>query len=422
MMLFNRQFYRFLLNQNNKKIIHKLSSRSVNLLVPDLEDERQLRRVQTRENFDEVYSQLKLPFKLSHYPEISREFIRQRLDEHPQGYEPIELEKYSELWLREQDVDGQQTIRKDVEMILMYYNDVLRYSLFAPSTIPFDDMEKMLNEYQGHGSRLRYVNFIFIREFDSYRRLKEAEEKSRLKRLAEQEDYFEDIGCFDTKTNQLQYGHFRNSLFTKYFQMARHRQTIQSLRRAQSFGQPLIIDCGLERLMAHYEILSCVRQISRIYHLNRYSLNPFKLLFTEYDRNHNRTYESLEKNMHQFIDKPEFCFNLHQESYQQLLPNERFIYLSPDARKVMQEFDPDACYIIGALVSKTQKSTLTLDRANEQGLECLRLPIHQYVRLKPMVKRILSFRGTFEILLHLKHGATWEQALRRSIQPHKLID
>ncbi|OTF70647.1 mitochondrial ribonuclease P protein 1-like protein [Euroglyphus maynei] len=417
-MLFNKLF-RFTVNKNK---IFKLSIRHVNLIVPDIEDECLLRRAETRENFDQIYPQLKLPFKLRHQPEYSREFIRERLDHYPRGFQPIDLEKYSELWLREQDFDRQQTIRKDVEMIIIYYNDVLRYSLFSPSTIPFDDMEKMLQHYDGHGARLRYVNFIFVREYDSWRREKEAEEKSRLKRLAEQEDYFEDIGCFDMNTNQLQYGYWRNSLFTKFFEHARHRQTIGPLRTAQIYGQPLIIDCGLERLMAHYEILSCVRQISKIYHLNRYSMNPFKLLFTEFDRNHNRTYEPLRKNMHQFIDQPEFCFNLHSESYQQLLPDERFIYLSPDAQKLMNEFDPNAVYIIGALVSKTQKSTLTWDRAREQGIECLRLPIHQHVRLKPMVKRILSFCSTFQILLLLKHGATWEQAFRQSIQSHKLMD
>ncbi|KPM04377.1 mitochondrial ribonuclease P protein 1-like protein [Sarcoptes scabiei] len=275
-------------------------------------------------------------------------------------------------------------------------------------------MEIMLHKYHQHQARFGYIKFLFVREFDIWRShshsLKESDSK--------QKDFYENVGCFDSETGNLQYGYYRNTLFGRYFENALSRQTIHSLRVAQIFGQPIVIDCGLDQLMVDYEIRSCIRQIQYIYKTNRYSGNPFHLLFTDFGNQESRIADYIREKIPQSYKRA--YFNLHSESYQELLPGAKFIYLSPDARQLMEEFDPDAVYIIGGLVSKTNKAPLTLKKALEEGHRCQRLPIHHYVQLKPMVKRVLSFRSVFEILLHLKNGSDWSTAILKSIQPHKL--
>lgn len=277
----------------------------------------------------------------------------------------------------------------------------------------------MLFKYDNSFARLKYVKFLFIREFDCWLQQLLVEEKCQTEQA---EHYFDNVGCFDESSNNLQYGFWRNTLFSRYYKVARQRQSLQMLRKTELFGQPLVIDCSLEEMMAEYEIASCFRQISFIYYQNRLNKDPFKLYFTGYDLTNNRTYEYLQKNMSNVMEKEEFFFKLYSQSYRQLLPGQKFIYLSPDAKEIMTDFDHNAVYIIGALVSKTYKATLTLDKARQEGIQCLRLPIHKYVELKPLVKRVLSFRCVYQILSELKNGTDWENAFRKSIQPHKLVD
>lgn len=296
-------------------------------------------------------------------------------------------------------------------------------------------MKKILTSYDSYNARIRYLHFLFVREFDVWR-LAIAEEKSRAEHLqkeAEELATFTQIGCFkneansQTETAELQYGFWRNTLFTRYFTKAVAQYSLHRLRVAEQFGQPLIVDCSFDETMADYETSSVGRQISSIYHANRYApadTEPFRLLFTGY-REANRGYRYAFKQMREVISNRAYCFNLHSQPYEELFSSpedrERLVYLSPDARQLMTEFDPQAIYIVGALVSKTHKSEYSFEKARAQGIKCLRLPIHNYIELKPGVKRVLSFQGVFKILLELKRGhGDWERALREGILPHKI--
>ena len=280
-------------------------------------------------------------------------------------------------------------------------------------------MKNILFKYQKHSARLRYIHFLFVREFDDWK-FEQIELKRReLKVKSEADDYFENIGCFDLKTNELQYGYWRNTLFGRYHDKSLQRVSLNGLRQAQLFGQKIIIDCFYDQSMADYETISVGRQISKIYNLNRYSRDPFHLMFCGYKPTY-RGYQYLRTMLTQIIDRPEYCFNFYQQEFQELLPNDNLIYLSPDAPEMMTEFDPAAVYIIGALVSKTYKSSMSYEKARKQNIKCLRFPIHKYVELKPGVKKILSIQGSFQILLELKHHGDWLRAFLASIQPHKL--
>lgn len=278
----------------------------------------------------------------------------------------------------------------------------------------------MLKDYHTFSGRRRYLHFLFVREFDHWRtEVKEQDRKNKKKEEVELAS-FSQIGCFD-EAGQIQYGYWRNTMFTRFFQGPLHKLTLHRLRTAELFGQKIVIDCSFDETMADYETISVAKQISSIYHANRYSRDPFNLLFCGY-RESNRGYQHIVRTIKPMIDDTQSFFNLHKQTYQQLLPDQRFIYLSPDARRLMTEFDHEAVYIIGALVSKTHKSKLTLEKAIADGIQCLRLPIHEHVKLKPGVKKVLSFQGVFKILLEMKEHGNWERAFRAGIMSHKLMD
>lgn len=282
-------------------------------------------------------------------------------------------------------------------------------------------MRRMLKDYGDYVSRLRYLNYLFVREFDIWRKeIAHQEQKEKAKKEEEEEMANWQIGCFNER-GEIQYGFWRNTLFSRYFEVPLQKLTLNRLRVATQFGQELVVDCSFDETMADYETISVARQMSSIYRLNRYSKDPFNLLFTGY-REHNRGYQHASRMIKPLMDRPGYCFNLYQKSYRDLLPNERFIYLSPDAPEVMTAFDHNAVYIIGALVSKTHPSRFTYEKATAEGIQCLRLPIEQYVELKLGVKKILSFQGVFQILLELKEHGDWERAFRAGIMSHKLAD
>ena len=459
----------------NNLLLFKNSTRNIRYELPDEESERAVFNSnndseEKKQSFEEIFSKLKLPYKLTHPDRLeeSKEFMRYRLKAYPPGtvMPALKLEDYAELYeaLEEGGEEREQRVNA-IQLVIDYYNRILAKSIFAPSAVPLDgkfieyhfldfllfdlqnshfepktDMKKMLASYGSLGPRIRYLHFLFVREFDVWRRerLDEASRQEHLRLEAAELATFSQIGVFKTegsedsqtqKTPELQYGFWRNTLFTRYFGKGVARQSLHRLRVAEQFGQPLVVDCSFDETMADYETISVSRQISAIYHLNRYAprgVEPFRLLFTGY-REENRGYRHASRQLADVLADPAYCFNLRPEPYEELLgrteeDRARLVYLSPDARQLMTTFDPTAVYIVGALVSKTHKSSLTWEKAREQGIQCLRLPIHNYLELKPGVKRVLSFQGVFRILLELKWHGDWERALRAGILPHKIKD
>ena len=457
----------------NNLLLFKNSTRNIRYELPDEESERAVfnsnNDSEEKQSFEEIFSKLKLPYKLTHPDRLeeSKEFMRHRLKAYPPGtvMPALKLEDYAELYEALEGEEREQRVNA-IQLVIDYYNRILAKSIFAPSAVPLDgkftdfvflcflllelqnshfeliitlDMKKMLASYDSLGPRIRYLHFLFVREFDVWRRerLDEASRQEHLRQEAEELATFSQIGVFkseeerakENETPELQYGFWRNTLFTRYFGKGVARQSLHRLRVAEQFGQPLVVDCSFDETMADYETISVSRQISAIYHLNRYAprgVEPFRLLFTGY-REENRGYRHASRQLADVLADPAYCFNLRPEPYEELLgrteeDRARLVYLSPDARQLMTTFDPTAVYIVGALVSKTHKSSLTWEKAREQGIQCLRLPIHNYLELKPGVKRVLSFQGVFRILLELKWHGDWERALRAGILPHKIKD
>lgn len=120
------------------KYSHQMGNRFVHLKLPDLDKEGP---VGLEDNFEQCYQQLKLPYKLQHpeHRERSKQFIKLRMEQYPNGMKPLNVEDYRQLF---DNLEGElRTIMvNDITMVLDYYNRLLCKSIFCPRTIPLAGM------------------------------------------------------------------------------------------------------------------------------------------------------------------------------------------------------------------------------------------------------------------------------------------
>lgn len=137
------------------------------------------------------------------------------------------------------------------------------------------------------------------------------------------------------------------------------------------------IDFDYDELMSDKDIAKCVKQLLRVYTLNRKSSMPIQLHYTSLNET-NRVKQALAKN----IGYENWDVNIHQETYLDLFSHDRIVYLSSESENVLEELDPNAVYIIGGLVDHNHHKGLSLDRAEKKSLKTARLPLNEYISMK----------------------------------------
>ena len=60
---------------------------------------------------------------------------------------------------------------------------------------------------------------------------------------------------------------------------------------------------------------------------------------------------------------------------------ENLVYLTADAETVLDDLDMSKIYIIGGLVDRNRWKGITLKKAVDQGIQCAKLPIGNYLKM-----------------------------------------
>ncbi|XP_054160826.1 mitochondrial ribonuclease P protein 1 homolog [Oppia nitens] len=364
------------------------------------------------------------PNKCRRYPDLMNKFMAERDDRlSKQPIQRLTVDMYRDLIADSGGGDSEAVITEEdtaaaVREIVDYFNSSLIRSRYCPETVTVKDMKYMLGNIGEFYRRKQHLDYMFVHEFDCWRQRREHEANRsdrKAKELAAMAD-FRQIGCFDSE-NRLQYGFWRNTLFTRYFNQSAKQYSFNRLRTATLYGQKLVIDCSFDTEMQDYETESVGRQLAGIYHTNRLppspTTEPFDLYFCNC-RPDGRVYRKWMKYMRPLdSDLNKYYVNVTENNYLDMFPKEQLIYLTPDARQVLTEFDPNAIYILGSLVGKTCSLPLTKWKAEREGLQHYKLPIHMFVKLNPGVKRTQSFLSCFKILLEMKDHNNWELAFNR---------
>ena len=89
------------------------------------------------------------------------------------------------------------------------------------------------------------------------------------------------------------------------------------------------------------------------------------------------------------------------------------IYLSPDAEEVLDDLDPAAVYVIGALIDRSVQSGASLARAAAGGCCARRLPLREHLSPDMLhdIKSALNINAVFHVLIEWTHCRSWQAAL-----------
>lgn len=169
---------------------------------------------------------------------------------------------------------------------------------------------------------------------------KNAKEKKLLKKQEKAEN------C--DKDNMYRLG--KNSMF--------HRIRLQTINEfyngrliSAMLHEPIIVfDIGYEKYMSPQEKSNCAKQLSLSFATNRIHDSPFNLYFCNANKD-----GIVMKMLHTIIPplyNPEFPLNITSKCYLETFDRNKLIYLSPEANTVLENFDGNFIYIIGAMVDK----------------------------------------------------------------------
>uniref|UniRef100_A0A1B0CQC6 tRNA (guanine(9)-N(1))-methyltransferase n=1 Tax=Lutzomyia longipalpis TaxID=7200 RepID=A0A1B0CQC6_LUTLO len=166
----------------------------------------------------------------------------------------------------------------------------------------------------------------------------------------------------------------------------------------------VVIDLDFDDLMIDKDVCKCVKQLLRIYTVNRRSQTPIPLYFTGL-RKDGRIQKTLERN----DGYQNWDVKISHESFLVLFPKEKIIYLTSDSDNVLEALEDDHVYIIGGLVDHNSQKGLCHRIAEEKGLRHARLPLNENVVIK--TRTVLTINHVFEILLRVTEKSSWKDAI-----------
>lgn len=176
------------------------------------------------------------------------------------------------------------------------------------------------------------------------------------------------------------------------------------------FGDKIIFDCSYDQYMTRKEAQAAAKQLMFSYAENRQHKDPFDLHFCNVNYSGD-TFTRLASNIPN-LRAPDFPLNLHEGSYLDVFPKEKLVYLTPHCRDDLTEYDPEAIYIIGAMVDTKNHEPLSLIKAKELNLKIARLPLDRYLDWGHSSGKTLTLDQMIKIMLDLKMHRNWDAALK----------
>ncbi|KAL7637777.1 UNVERIFIED_CONTAM: hypothetical protein RMT77_011389 [Armadillidium vulgare] len=257
--------------------------------------------------------------------------------------------------------------------------------------------------------KLKHLNYLFLREIA---KKKYVVHKERLKKLKRQ--------SYEERNNKLkghiEYGLWKNTMFS--ITTKKHLKDIQNYKlvNAVMFNQPLVIDLDFYDYMERREVTSLSEQLKISITRNKLSLEPFNLTLCNVDVDCKK-YQSLFKFMPNMAE-PNFPINVTPKSYLDIFPKEKLVYLTPDARDVMERFDHEAIYIIGGLVNLRDSVNITLGKATRENIKTMKLPVEEY-HISKKSNNDLAIHVMVNILLDLQKNGDFKRAFKNI--PRRLL-
>lgn len=260
-----------------------------------------------------------------------------------------------------------------VQVLEDTYNMMLQEGEMVPVTLSSKDRRILIDAYSPNKARktLQYLaelRQIKVREIIKKRiRQKQGRDK-KAERLKEQE-----------VSDHLIYGLGQNIIFMRID--SRQISPIEDwrvMRELMPWGQPLIIDLQFMNAMNLRQARSLMQR-EIVYGLNRnkQAKEPFAIYLTSFDK-HNEKCRYLLDFMPNLLDSTTPVV-VTEKSYLEVFPKERLVYLTPDSRTDLNEYDGNDIYVIGGLIDSFNEVARTLAVAKKDGVRHARLPLRKHI-------------------------------------------
>ncbi|OAD58651.1 RNA (guanine-9-)-methyltransferase domain-containing protein 2 [Eufriesea mexicana] len=170
------------------------------------------------------------------------------------------------------------------------------------------------------------------------------------------------------------------------------------------------IDLSFDDLMIDKDIAKLTKQILRCYTLNRRAIAPMQFSLTSFNG-------KSKADMQKHNGYEHWDVKFHEESYLNIYPKEKIIYLSSESENVITQLKHDYVYVIGGLVDHNSHKGLCHKLAVQVEIKHGRLPLDKFLRMK--ARKVLTVDHVFEILLRVSEGKTWQEAFLQVLPERK---
>ncbi|XP_028028227.1 mitochondrial ribonuclease P protein 1 homolog [Bombyx mandarina] len=306
---------------------------------------------------------------------------------------------------------GNAELEKKLRILMLEVEVMRQDGRCAPNSMNTTQWKHLL-DLSSRNQRTNYLTFLWKNE--------KSRENQKIKKETRRKQFADGVPDQEKEyPDDLLYGIRYQSLFLRIRDQSINNFDNYRALLAMMHSQSLVIDCSYEEHMVWRETLNAAKQMTLVFGDNRLHKEPFNIHLCNVN-NDSEFLKQLKKNI-PCMEEPWFPMNIHTESYLDIFPREKLVYLTPHCRNELTRFDPDAIYIIGCMVDKTNNEPISLAKAKKDNITMAKLPLDRYLEWAPGSKKNLNINHMIPILLDLKLTGDWEYALRH-IPKRKLME
>lgn len=273
----------------------------------------------------------------------------------------------------------------------------------------FNLFEEIEEEIEERNEELNDNNFNNLNEENSIEKIKLTKTEKRKEKLKKKKEKLENkIKLNKIKKRELFLNlseEERNNLKLK--RKEENKLKVLNLQKSLNSNISVCIDLNFNsEFNNERELRSLAVQIRLSYIELKHSENPVSLHLTSLQ-------DGIVKNILTSQGYENWFIKTHEEPVEELFPCSDLIYLSPDAEEPLTHLEPNKMYVIGGIVDRNIKQSVTLNKANYFEIPCYRLPIREY--FPSCQKTVINIDQVVRALCIFNSTQNWETSITQSV-------
>lgn len=327
-------------------------------------------------------------------------------DKFPPVHGEHKLENFKELIKTDQDSEKIQRI------LSWYYKATL-----VPTKLSLEHMESMMLLPSARSCN-RSFRYYFSKQCSALHKARRAESRAQFQHEQFLINGPPKEGIFSEDGRTPMYGMFNNAILSVTHTVS--KPSYSNLINASLFGNPLILDFSYDDFMYQREQATLTQQVHNLISHNRTLASPFDIHFCNYHAN--KHFAPFLHSKFNVEDAQELLVTATRQSYLELFPQEKLVYLSPHAKEKFTHYDPNSIYIIGSFVDQPQyvKAQHSFVNATRSGIKTVKLPLDEYFKWGVGGKKELNVDHVAQMMMDMHQGLPVNEALERYVPRRKL--